>query len=447
MVHNNNEQRLKTKKTEIKVSELFRQKLEGYEIVPDGSVKKKLMRKLELQEFMHFNLFRFNIWYLALITAGLITGLLLLISGEPQQEQVPEVAVKTGTEIIINKQPAILHPADSNNLRSLPASTETPVISMTPDNTIIENSADIKERTITQNTVSEAASKDGLIEYQKNGNNISEKVLSRERALFEASATNGCSPLKLKFHKIPALCDSCRWTFGDGGLSSESDPEWIFDTEGEYKVELTVFCPQKPPEKSFILINVYPRPLARFEITPENPAIPGEPVTFLNFSSGASVFKWNFGDGRESDTFEPIHSYGKPGKYNVSLIAISDNGCSDSVKIDNVLSGSEYYIRFPNAFIPNQLGPSGGYYSARTDESSVVFHPVFSGVTDYQLRIFSKMGIMIFESNDVNIGWDGYVDGVLSSAGVYIWKVRGKFRNGESFIRMGDVTLIKAVPN
>ena len=438
---------MKTKKTDIKVSELFRQQLEGYEIVPDGSVKKKLMRKLELQEFMHFNPFRFNIWYLTLITATLITGLLLLISGIPQLEQVPEGAEKTGNEIIINKQPAILIPAVSNNLRSLPASTETPSISKTPGNAIIENTADIKERTITRHTVSEAVLKDGLVGYDKNVINISEKVFSRERALFEASATNGCSPLKLKFHKIPTLCDSCLWTFGDGGLSSESDPEWIFDAEGEYKVELTVFCPLKPPETSFILITVYPRPLARIEITPENPSIPGEPLTFLNFSSGASVFKWDFGDGKESDSFEPKHSYDKPGKYNVSLIAVSDKGCSDSVKINNVLSGSEYFIRFPNAFIPNQQGPSGGYYSARSDESSVVFHPVFSGVTDYQLRIFSKTGILIFESNEVNIGWDGYVDGVLGSAGVYIWKVRGKFRNGESFIRMGDVTLIKALQN
>ena len=50
---------------------------------------------------------------------------------------------------------------------------------------------------------------------------------------------------------------------------------------------------------------------------------------------------------------------------------------------------------------------------------------------------------MIFESNDINIGWDGYNKGELCEPGVYIWKVRGKFRNGEPFIKMGDVTLLK----
>jgi hypothetical protein len=109
----------------------------------------------------------------------------------------------------------------------------------------------------------------------------------------------------------------------------------------------------------------------------------------------------------------------------------------------NAFSGSEYFIEFPNAFIPNPGGPSGGFYSSKSDEVAQVFHPTFSGVSDYQLKIFSKLGILIFESNDLNIGWDGYFKGQLSNHGVYVWKVRGNFRNGESFIKMGDVTLLK----
>jgi hypothetical protein len=109
----------------------------------------------------------------------------------------------------------------------------------------------------------------------------------------------------------------------------------------------------------------------------------------------------------------------------------------------NAFSGSEYFIEFPNAFIPNPDGPVGGSYSSKSDEGAEIFHPSFSGVSDYHLKIFSKLGILIFESNDINIGWDGYIKGQLSNPGVYVWKVRGNFRNGEPFIRMGDVTLLK----
>jgi hypothetical protein len=109
----------------------------------------------------------------------------------------------------------------------------------------------------------------------------------------------------------------------------------------------------------------------------------------------------------------------------------------------DAFAGLGSYIEFPNAFIPNSDGPSGGYYSNKSDESAQIFHPVTSGVSEYQLRVFSKRGVMIFESNDINIGWDGYHKGQLCEPGVYVWKVRGTFRNGESFVRMGDLTLLK----
>jgi hypothetical protein len=125
------------------------------------------------------------------------------------------------------------------------------------------------------------------------------------------------------------------------------------------------------------------------------------------------------------------------------LIVWSDWGCSDSLTVVNAFSGSQFFLDFPNAFIPNPQGPTGGYYSSKSDEAAQVFHPSFSGVAEYQLKIFSKLGIPIFESYDVNLGWDGYNKGQLCDPGVYIWKVRGKFRNGEPFIKMGDVTLLQ----
>jgi PKD repeat protein len=164
---------------------------------------------------------------------------------------------------------------------------------------------------------------------------------------------------------------------------------------------------------------------------------------FLNYSINAVQFRWDFGDGSASEVYEPGHRYSKFGNYNVRLVAYSEFGCSDSTTLFNALSGSQYFINFPNAFIPNTQGPTGGFYSSKSDEAAQVFHPAYSGVSDYQLKIFSKLGIQIFESNDINIGWDGYNKGQLCEPGVYIWKVRVKLRNGEPFTKMGDVTLLK----
>jgi PKD repeat protein len=275
---------------------------------------------------------------------------------------------------------------------------------------------------------------------------VSDKLMSSSKGgekLFVSSVTEGCLPLKVRFISISHDIDSCRWSFGDGGLSFEKTPEWIFDVEGEYKVVLEIFTDNKMASTSSALIKVFPRPVANFEMSPVKATIPDDEIRFINYSTDAIKGLWDFGDGSNSELFEPQHKYDKYGNYNIKLTVFNEYGCTDSILVQNAFSGSKYFIEFPNAFIPNANGPTGGIYSQTSDELAQVFHPVSSGVTEYQLKIFSKMGILIFESNDISIGWDGYFNGQMSNSGVYIWKVRGKYRNGEPFTKMGDVTLLK----
>jgi gliding motility-associated-like protein len=64
-------------------------------------------------------------------------------------------------------------------------------------------------------------------------------------------------------------------------------------------------------------------------------------------------------------------------------------------------------------------------------------------VKEYKLEIYDRWGELIFESNDVTIGWDGYFKGKLCKSDVYIWKAKGKFYNGSSFNKAGDVTILQ----
>jgi gliding motility-associated-like protein len=98
-------------------------------------------------------------------------------------------------------------------------------------------------------------------------------------------------------------------------------------------------------------------------------------------------------------------------------------------------------IEFPNAFTPNLNGPGNGHYVTGVLNNDV-FHPVYKGVIEYQLRVFNKRGQLVFESNDVNMGWDGYYKGKLAEQNVYIWKASGRYANGKHFIKAGDITLL-----
>jgi len=443
---------VKTKKEDIRLRELFRNKLENAEVIPSPSVNAKLMRKLALRKLLNFNPARFNIYYLGgLIVAG-ITAVLLFSTGESKTEQLPgskvtseviesitpenSIAVKTPTNIQISDifEKSSSEPGKDTTLRnSKVKSVQEPLLNIKAK----ENSI------VTQTDVNSSLQDRELFTRATPERNKLQAPLASTVTLFEASVTKGCAPLNVAFINKSTAIDSCKWSFGDGGSSNEVNPVWIFDIDGEYKVMLTVYGAGGSQTTHTEIITVHPKPQAQFEIVPENAVLPIDEIMFYNYSTNAIAYDWDFGDGTTSVLFEPRHRYSKSGNYDIRLIVTSDFGCYDSLTVMNAFSGSEYVIDFPNAFIPNNQGPTGGYFSTKSDEGAQVFHPVSSGVSDYQLKIFSKLGILIFESSDINIGWDGYFRGQLCEPGVYIWKVRGNFRNGEPFTKMGDVTLLK----
>jgi PKD repeat protein len=439
---------LKTKKQDISLTDLFRKKLENAEIVPDTSVSPKLMRKLGRQEFLRFSPARFNIYYFGgiLVIAGI--AVLILSSGPVISDQLIRLNIsgeinKGNTNVISQKSE--IRKSDTLDYRILVPLKNEPGVrrKAMPVEDSVQNTGFRVNDSVTHTGVSASLNRKSLFIRESTEKDKLQGWFRHDSVLFEISASEGCTPLKLHFYNKSNSFDSCRWTFGDGGYSNEKNPDWIFDVEGEYNVVLNVFFSNGLHETSSTVITVYPKPSARFEIASVKAVLPEDEILFYNYSTNAIHFKWDFGDGNTSELFEPTHRYKKSGNYNIRLEVSSDYGCSDSLIVMNAFSGSEYFIDFPNAFIPASQGPTGGYYSPASDESAQVFHPVFSGVSDYQLKIFSRLGILIFESYDINIGWDGYIKGQLSAPGVYIWKVRGNFRNGEPFVKMGDVTVLK----
>jgi PKD repeat protein len=441
---------LKVRKDDMNVRELFKTKLENSEVIPEDSVRDELMRKLQVKEFVHFNPSRFNIYYSGLILAGAIASILIITSApSPDKDQGSKTMQNIEYSQTSNSSKSAGKQLSDEKLPELsPTSideSEKRPLKISEISIGVKNQGNIS---IIRNADSSGILSDSLIKKAAFAEDLSEKnnrvgLQKTIGAAFEASVTSGCAPLKVTFYNKSTSYDSTSWAFGDGGFSNLKDPEWIFDVAGEYKIVLTVFSSNGSYAVASSVIIVHPRPLARFETTPEKPVIPDDEIRFMNFSVDAVRYKWEFGDGNTSNSFEPYHRYRRYYKYDVRLIAWSEYGCSDSSLVKNAFSESGCFIDFPNAFMPGTDGPVGGYYSIKSDEAARIFHPITSGVTDYQLKIFSKKGILIFESNDINIGWDGYVKGQLCETGVYVWKVRGIYRNGEPFVKMGDVTLLR----
>jgi gliding motility-associated-like protein len=91
----------------------------------------------------------------------------------------------------------------------------------------------------------------------------------------------------------------------------------------------------------------------------------------------------------------------------------------------------------PNAFSPNDDGVNDTF-RAYTGRSSIW--------NQYHLMVFDRWGNMLFETNDPEVGWDGFFRGTLMNDAVHVWHIEGEIENcGRTFqiTNKGDVTIVR----
>ena len=138
------------------------------------------------------------------------------------------------------------------------------------------------------------------------------------------------------------------------------------------------------------------------------------------------------------------HKYDAEGRYTISLTAWSENGCMDTLVQENLIwvTAGEGETKFPNVFRWNGSGPTGGYWEEGTIDNTV-FHPHFKNAVELHMIIYNRWGEKLYETNQVNKGWDGYLDNSnLAIEGVYVYKAWVTYYSGEQEILSGDVTFL-----
>ena len=437
-------------RNELNMEELFRAEMESFRVDPSPGLWRKVRARIFWKQFLGFRFRHFNIYYLAAALTLAGTGAWLL-SGNPGEDTGPQATpTPVGTETV-----TVQSRAEQATVPKTLRETEekgTPEAGSTSRESVQE-AGEPGHRDASGEKASEGG-QESSVEAPARSTRTDLPETSPEQPVkkaaelsvsagFSVDNQSGCSPLAVRFRNLSENAARYNWSFGDGGSSTEKDPSYVFDEPGEYHVVLKVHGTDGNDYTAGQSIQVHETPRARFEMDEGTDLSEGRPVYFYNYSKGADYYAWDFGDRQRSNLEEPMHSYENPGSYDVKLKVWTRHQCSDSVIVRNAFTGSENSIIFPNAFTPNMSGPGGGYYDPN-DVHNTVFHPVVRGeLIEYQLKIFNRQGILIFESNDVSLGWDGYYREKLAAQAVYIWKVRGKFSNGKTFVRSGDVTLVR----
>ncbi len=437
-------------RNDLNIEDLFRTQMETYQVDPSPGLWQKVHSRILWKQFLGFSFQTFNVYYLAAVLSLAGLGIFALLSGpdieNPQTEVQSLAESDPGTPAPGSETTPHLQQKESEQQAEVTAlktqSANREVIASenkSSGNKSAEETKSMDQSPDKKNAPSLPAATEKSVKGLQGKKSESISV----KADFSASQVEGCSPLAVNFTNTSENAEQAIWLFGDGGSTTEKSPSWVFDEPGEYSVTLKVSGTDEQIYLAHQIITVYESPKALFEMDENVDLSQNQPVFFYNYSRGADFYSWDFGDGEKSDLLEPIHYYNQSGSYDVKLIVWTGNQCYDSLIIHNAFTGPDGKIRFPNAFTPNMSGPSGGYYEIN-DISNTIFHPVVEGdLIEYQMKIFNRKGLQVFESNDVSIGWDGYYQEKLAGQDVYIWKARGKFSNGKTFVKSGDLTLVR----
>jgi len=188
---------------------------------------------------------------------------------------------------------------------------------------------------------------------------------------------------------------------------------------------------------SSVSLNLYPNPNAAFIATPPLGALQNTVIYFTDQSQGKiNSWQWSFGDANNNTSYQqnPSFTFRDTGIYLLQLIVINEYGCADTATNEFIING-DVTLYVSNAFTPNGDGIND------------VFMPLSSGTNflNFEMWIYDRWGNLIYETNDLNSGWDGRANGGkdVAQQDTYVWKLKTQDIFGVNNKYVGHVNLIR----
>lgn len=257
---------------------------------------------------------------------------------------------------------------------------------------------------------------------------------------FVADDPSGCQPHGVIFTDLTSpVPASWAWDFGDpdsgNNSSTEENPNHSYSNAGSYSVSLSVTSANGcSAEISYPnMIEIFPPPVAEFEVDTHSTNILNPTFNFTDLSSGSiAQWNWDFGDGSISDDQHPTHTYLDTGAFFIQLNVISANDCESST-IDRVYINPIRTFYVPNSFTPDKDRINDGFraYGEGYDWST------------YEMVIYNRWGQVIFRTNRIEEVWTGRFNNNAVENDIYAWRVHVSDFNGRTYPFQGFVSLIR----
>jgi gliding motility-associated-like protein len=114
-------------------------------------------------------------------------------------------------------------------------------------------------------------------------------------------------------------------------------------------------------------------------------------------------------------------------------VQVNNNNCIQNDTISITGAPGEGIIFVPNTFTPNG------------NATNPTFMAYGDGIVKFQMRIFDRWGNLLYETTDINAGWDGRYKGkvVQVDSYVYVIEYQTTCAGGKTIKKIGHVNVLR----
>jgi gliding motility-associated-like protein len=252
---------------------------------------------------------------------------------------------------------------------------------------------------------------------------------------FVADTLQGCVPLTINFTDSSRFVQEYQWDMDGNGFVNDTakNPIHTYTTPGLKTVILRARsqygCVQY--DTTIDYINVYDLPTADFTFSKIDTDTAYIYYDLTNQSLNYNTLEWFIDSVSVSTQNMFRHGFKDTGATNIKLLAISLEGCIDSV--DTLIRViPDFFFHIPNAFTPNKegvnekFGPTAPPWARR-----------------YVMRIYNRYGQMLFETDQTSEQWDGTFNEYPVQDGVYVYSIEYLDIEGRSHVYQGTFLLFR----
>ena len=196
-------------------------------------------------------------------------------------------------------------------------------------------------------------------------------------------------------------------------------------TPGTYSVQVNNGLCQR---SDAITVHFNPSP-ARMAVNEFHTCLDDEPkYVVIDAGNAGSRHNWSTGETTR------VIMAGAYGWYFVHMTNVYDCSTLDSARVIEYCPAT--------IFVPNTFTPNG-------DGVNDVFMPVGKSIASIRMVIHDRWGELLFETDDLEVGWDGTYRGELVKNDMYVWRMEYRFYTdkdgtiGVQQTQMGHITVMR----